>query len=242
MKLYYLLKGTFYMRSCGVLMHISSLASPCGVGTLGREAYKFVDFLKKAGQSYWQILPVGPTGFGDSPYQCYSAFAGNPLLIDLDMLAEEGLIPPDDKDMELLRKKESFADYGQLFSFKRLILAKAYGAFRDRSDTAQKADFNEFCRKNSWWLDDYALFMSLKYAFKQKMWTLWDDEYRLRDEKTLADYSEKQRKELSLEEVQQIDTALVKLDEVKAKIEQAQQAYEEARLAVAEKIKSMATN
>ena len=172
-------------------MHITSLPSPCGTGTLGKEAYKFVDFLKKAGQTYWQILPVGPTGFGDSPYQSYSAFAGNPLLIDLDMLAEEGLISADDKDMELLRRKESFADFGQLFSFKRLILAKACAAFKEKADPSQTADFKEFCRKNAWWLDDYALFMSLKYFFKQKMWTLWDDEYRLRDKKTLEEYSEK---------------------------------------------------
>ncbi|MGN1090382.1 MAG: 4-alpha-glucanotransferase, partial [Huintestinicola sp.] len=79
------------MRTCGVLMHITSLPSPYGVGTLGREAFRFVDFLKKSGQTYWQILPVGPTGFGDSPYQSYSAFAGNPLLIDIDELIEEGL-------------------------------------------------------------------------------------------------------------------------------------------------------
>lgn len=177
------------MRSCGVLMHITSLPSPCGTGTLGREAYKFVDFLKKAGQTYWQILPVGPTGFGDSPYQSYSAFAGNPLLIDLDMLIDEGLISADDKDMELLRKKESFSDFGQLFSFKRLILAKAYAAFKSKADAAQTADYKEFCRKNAGWLDDYALFMSLKYAFKQKMWTLWDDKYRLRDKAALDEYS-----------------------------------------------------
>ena len=84
------------MRTCGVLMHITSLPSPYGVGTLGSEAYKFVDFLKKAGQTYWQILPVGPTGFGDSPYQSYSAFAGNPMLIDIDELIKAGLVSEDD--------------------------------------------------------------------------------------------------------------------------------------------------
>ena len=84
------------MRTCGVLMHITSLPSPYGVGTLGSEAYKFVDFLKKAGQTYWQILPVGPTGFGDSPYQSYSAFAGNPMLIDIGELIKAGLVSEDD--------------------------------------------------------------------------------------------------------------------------------------------------
>lgn len=185
------------MRTCGVLMHITSLPSPCGTGTLGREAYKFVDFLKKAGQTYWQILPVGPTGFGDSPYQSYSAFAGNPLLIDLEALAEEGLISRDDKDMELLAKKESFADFGQLFSFKRLLLAKAHTAFIEKSDDEQKADFLAFCRKNEWWLHDYALFMSLKYRFKQTMWTLWDDEYRLRDKAALDAYSKEHADDIS---------------------------------------------
>ena len=91
------------MRTCGVLMHITSLPSPYGVGTLGSEAYKFVDFLKKAGQTYWQILPVGPTGFGDSPYQSYSAFAGNPMLIDIDELIKAGLVSEDDKDLKILQ-------------------------------------------------------------------------------------------------------------------------------------------
>lgn len=98
------------MRTCGVLMHITSLPSPYGVGTLGSEAYKFVDFLKKAGQTYWQILPVGPTGFGDSPYQSYSAFAGNPMLIDIDELIKAGLVSEDDKDLKILAEKKEFAD------------------------------------------------------------------------------------------------------------------------------------
>ena len=178
------------MRTCGVLMHITSLPSPYGVGTLGREAYKFVDFLKKAGQTYWQILPVGPTGFGDSPYQSYSAFAGNPLLIDIDTLIAQGLVAPDDADLALLSGKEKFADHGQLFSFKRLILAKAYAAFKAKGNGDDMYEYNRFCRKNAKWLDDYAMFMSLKYTFKQLMWTLWDDEYRLRDKQTLKKYAE----------------------------------------------------
>ncbi|MCM1577384.1 MAG: 4-alpha-glucanotransferase [Ruminococcus sp.] len=217
------------MRECGILCHISSLPSPCGIGTLGKEAYKFVDFLRRSGQGYWQILPVGPTGFGDSPYQSYSAFAGNPLFIDIDMLISGGLLEENDKDVRLLRSKDRFADFGQLFSFKRLILAKAYTAFSAKgtdksslSSPAAKAggeippgtagektvtvsqmssgkrqippcgdmaDFTDFCRKNAWWLEDYALFMSLKYHFKQVMWTLWEDKYRLRDKETLREYS-----------------------------------------------------
>lgn len=191
-------KVVIIMRSCGVLMHITSLPSPYGVGTLGREAYKFVDFLKKAGQTYWQILPVGPTGFGDSPYQSYSAFAGNPLLIDIDELISEGLVSAEDKDLALLEEKDGFADYGQLFAFKKLILAKAYEAFSSRKDPEESYDFAKFCRKNAWWLDDYALFMSLKNKFRQEMWTLWEDDYRLRDKKTLAKYSEEHSEDIEL--------------------------------------------
>ncbi len=187
-----------FMRSCGVLMHITSLPSPYGVGTLGRQAYKFVDFLKKAGQTYWQILPVGPTGYGDSPYQSYSAFAGNPLLIDIDTLISEGLLSADDKDLCLLSEMSTFADYGQLFSFKKLLLTKAHTAFRDKAPLKDKSRFEKFCTKNKSWLDDYALFMALKGAFKQQMWTFWDDCYRLRDEKALAAFSEKNAEEISL--------------------------------------------
>ena len=178
------------MRTCGVLMHITSLPSPYGVGTLGSEAYKFVDFLKKAGQTYWQILPVGPTGFGDSPYQSYSAFAGNPMLIDIDELIKAGLVSEDDKDLKILAEKKEFADFGQMFSFKRLILAKAHAAFAANADSEQMYLFGKFCRKNAWWLDDYAMFMSMKYFFKQVMWTEWADNYRLRDPQTLAKYAE----------------------------------------------------
>lgn len=178
------------MRTCGVLMHITSLPSPYGVGTLGSEAYKFVDFLKKAGQTYWQILPVGPTGFGDSPYQSYSAFAGNPMLIDIDELIKAGLVSEDDKDLKILAEKKEFADFGQMFSFKRLILAKAHAAFAANADSEQMYLFGKFCRKNAWWLDDYAMFMSIKYFFKQVMWTEWADSYRLRDPQTLAKYAE----------------------------------------------------
>lgn len=178
-------------RSCGVLLHISSLPSRHGIGTLGREAYSFVKFLKKAGQEYWQILPIGPTGYGDSPYQCYSAYAGNPLLIDLDMLIEEGLISADDHDLMIIDKKTDFADYAQLFSFKNIILQKAYTKFSAEGAPESKLAFNKFCRKNSYWLDDYALFMALKYHFRQVMWTEWDDDIRLRKPEAMKRYSEK---------------------------------------------------
>ena len=176
-------------RSCGILMHITSLPTKHGIGTLGEDAYKFVDFLSKAGQKYWQILPVGPTGYGDSPYQCYSAFAGNPLLIDLDMLIDEDLLSENDPDLMVLDKKNDFSDYAQLFSFKNVILQKAALKFFSSASREDKAAFKKFCRKNSFWLDDYALFMSLKYHFKQVMWTEWDDDIRLRKPAAMEKYS-----------------------------------------------------
>ncbi|MDE6746251.1 MAG: 4-alpha-glucanotransferase, partial [Oscillospiraceae bacterium] len=123
-----------FMHSSGILLHISSLPGRYGIGTLGFRAKKFVDFLVKSGQEYWQILPIGPTGFGDSPYQSYSAFAGNPLLIDLDALIGEGLISVDDHDLQVIEKKRDFIDYAQLDSFKQIVLKKACTAFFASAD------------------------------------------------------------------------------------------------------------
>lgn len=178
------------MHSCGILLHISSLPSNYGIGTLGKAAYEFVDFLKKSGQEYWQILPVGPTGYGDSPYQSYSAYAGNPLLIDLDMLIEDGLLSSDDHDLRVLLHKNSFADYAQLFSFKYVILQKAAACFFASAEPAEMLGFKRFCLENSFWLDDYALFMSLKYLNRQSMWTEWDDDIRLRSADAIERYTD----------------------------------------------------
>ncbi|MBQ5331559.1 MAG: 4-alpha-glucanotransferase [Oscillospiraceae bacterium] len=185
------------MRTSGVLLHITSLPGKYGTGTLGRYAYEFVDFLKETGQYYWQILPIGPTGYGDSPYQCYSAFAGNPVLIDLEGLIDEGLLESDDLDLCILEKKD-FADFSQLFSYKRIVLAKAYGAFLKKCDPKQNAAFEGFCSENASWLDDYALFMTVKAHFDQEMWTLWDDAYRLREPGTLKKFSEEHKDEIGL--------------------------------------------
>lgn len=182
-------KGMIFMHSCGILLHISSLPGKYGIGTLGAEARKFVDFLVKSGQEYWQILPVGPTGFGDSPYQSYSAYAGNPLLIDLGALIDDGLISKDDHDLQVVEKKHDFTDYAQLDGFKQIILKKACGVFFTRSDSDEIRAFEKFCRDNAFWLEDYALFTALKKNFRSVMWTKWDDDIRLRKPEAVKHYS-----------------------------------------------------
>ncbi|MBQ8786046.1 MAG: 4-alpha-glucanotransferase [Oscillospiraceae bacterium] len=185
------------MHSCGILLHISSLPDKYGIGTLGKQAYNFVDFLVKSGQEYWQILPIGPTGFGDSPYQSYSAYAGNPLLIDLETLINEGLIDPADTDLQVIEKKQSFTDFGQLDSFKQVVLKKACKAFFETADEDTLSDFDAFCNNNKFWLDDYALFTSLKKHFRNVMWTEWDDDIRLRKAEAVKRYSDMLAEETS---------------------------------------------
>ncbi|MDR0986780.1 MAG: 4-alpha-glucanotransferase [Ruminococcus sp.] len=160
------------MRTAGILLHISSLPDPYGIGTLGKEAYKFIDFLKASGCSYWQMLPVGPTGYGDSPYQSYSAFAGNPNLIDLATLVADGLLSEDD-----LPEATEFDDYEELFNAKSKLLHTAYLNFT--------GDLTGFATENPW-LEDYALYMKIKYSHDMHMWTMWEDPLRLREPEAIA--------------------------------------------------------
>ncbi len=178
-------------RAAGILMPITSLPSPYGIGTIGKEAYKFADFLKKAGQTIWQILPVGPTSYGDSPYQSFSTYAGNPYMIDLDMLCDEGLLVASDMDGYNYGTNPGYVDYEKIYNCRFEILRKAYENFKalDKDSAAQKA-FRSFKRKNAGWLKNYALYMSVKKSFDMKSWTEWDDEsIRLRDEKAVARYT-----------------------------------------------------
>ena len=163
------------MRGSGVLMHITSLPGPYGVGTMGKHAFAFIDFLKKAGQSYWQILPLTPTGYGDSPYQSCSTFAGNHYLIDLDTLVEEGLL--ESKELTGIRwgMQEDKADFGLLYQNRLGVLRLAYRRFAD--STALDA----FCRENSSWLPDFALFMALKEKFGGKPWYQWEEALKRRE-------------------------------------------------------------
>ncbi len=162
------------MRSCGILMHITSLPSPYGIGTFGAQAQSFVDWLKSAGQKYWQVLPVGPTGYGDSPYQSFSTFAGNPLLIDLDDLISSGLITRVKCLAADFGADPTFVDYEKVEKTKMALLREAYQSFE------KDAGYRDFVETEKEWLEDYALFMALKTENKLVSWTKWEDDIRLR--------------------------------------------------------------
>jgi len=168
------------MRKSGILMHISSLPNPYGIGSVGKCAYEFVDFLREAGQSYWQILPLSPTGYGDSPYQALSTFAGNHYLIDLDMLIEEGLLEKGEAEAICWTADERAVDYGRLYENRLALLRRAYSRFTPEDANAD-------------WLGDYALFLALKERFGGKDWQCWTPELMMRDGEAL----ERCRRELS---------------------------------------------
>lgn len=161
-------------RASGILLPVSSLPGPWGIGTLGKEARQFVDFLAAAGQTYWQILPVGPTGYGDSPYQSFSAFAANPYFIDPDILIARGLLTEEETGADR-GENPARVDYGALYAHRHALLQKA----ADRLP-AGDAGFTHWKEKQSDWLEDYSLFMALKEENDQQSWTCWPDEVRLR--------------------------------------------------------------
>lgn len=164
------------MRSSGVLLHISSLPSPYGIGTMGKEAYRFVDFLKKSGQSYWQILPICPTGFGDSPYQSFSSFAGNPYFIDLDMLCRDGLITKEEIAAADLDGDGEKVDFEKQYANRYPLLRKAYERFTGKLSK----EFFDFCRTEADWLGDYALFMAIKDSKNGASFDIWEDGLKFR--------------------------------------------------------------
>jgi 4-alpha-glucanotransferase len=168
-----------FPRAAGILLHPTSLPSRFGIGDLGAEAFQFVDFLVKSKQTYWQVLPLGQTGYGDSPYQCFSAFAGNIYLISPAELMKDGFLSEDD-----LAGAPEFAegkvDFGKMIDFKLPLLKKAFENFR-RSDNGEITDsFRLFCQFNAFWLEDYALFRAVKLAQDQKSWQEWDEGLKLR--------------------------------------------------------------
>lgn len=172
------------MRRSGILLHISSLPSKYGIGTFGEEAYEFVDFLKASGQSLWQMLPIGPTSFGDSPYQSPSTYAGNPYFIDFDLLAEDGLLNEEEYNFYDWGNDDTDIDYAKIYNsrFKVLYLAYERGWKRD------KRRVNKFIKENEYWLLDYGLYMAVKEHFEMKSFTQWDEDIRLREPKALERY------------------------------------------------------
>lgn len=164
-------------RLSGILLHPTSCPSPYGIGDLGQDAYDFVDFLEKSGQHLWQILPLTPTGFGDSPYQSFSAFAGQPLLISPAHLKELGLL----EEAELSdcpRGDGHHVDYGTIIPWKFKILASAFSRFLHTSDKMLLEEYDAFYNANQFWLDDYALFMACKAMHDGKDWLSWEEAYR----------------------------------------------------------------
>ena len=166
-------------RTSGILLHPTSLPGRFGIGELGPEAIRFADFLAAAGQRLWQVLPLGPTGYGDSPYQCFSAFAGNPLLVSLDVLEAEGLLMPADL-AETPAFPEHEVDYGPVIDFKRSALARAFARFREHAGPPERDAFQAFRREQAAWLDDFAVFMAVKAAHGGGAWTEWDREIAAR--------------------------------------------------------------
>ena len=179
------------MRESGVLMHITSLPGPCGVGTMGKYAFSFVDFLKKAGQSYWQILPLTPTGYGDSPYQSCSTYAGNYYLIDLPSLVKEGLLTEAEINAVEWCHSEDKVDFGMLYNYRLHVLRLAYSRFEDTKKACAK-----FCAANESWLPDFALFMALKEETGSKPWYQWEEGLKFRDPQALADAKKRLAKQI----------------------------------------------
>lgn len=178
-----------FERSAGVLLHPTSLPGKYGIGDLGDDAFKFVDFLKEAGQTLWQVFPLGPTGYGDSPYQCLSAFAGNPLLVSPDKLEEDGFLSSND-----LSDKQEFnpiqIDYSETLNYKKSLLQKAFNNFKNNFNGLGK-DFDEFCDKHKDWLEDFALFMAAKDFHNGDVWSKWDKGLIHRTENALNEWKEK---------------------------------------------------
>ena len=171
-------------RTAGILMPISSLPGKYGIGCFNLKAYEFVDFLRDAGQTYWQILPIHPTSYGDSPYQSFSTFAGNPYFIDLEALIAEGVLSNAECDSVFFGDEEDDINYAALYEGRKILLTMAY----ERSRISENPEYHKFIADNGWWLDDYALFMALKDFFNGQCWYEWPEDIRLRYDYALDHY------------------------------------------------------
>ncbi len=180
-----------FQRSSGILLHPTSLPGSYGIGDLGPEAHRFVDFLAEAGNKLWQVLPLGPTGYGDSPYQCFSAFAGNPFLVSPDFLIRDGFLQSDDLEQADFPAgarnpgRSRRVDYGRIIPWKLNLLERAWRRFAS-DPGAGEADFDRFAAEEAPWLDDFALFMAVKEAYGGGAWSDWPGPLRLREPSALA--------------------------------------------------------
>lgn len=177
--------SVFHYRVSGILLHPTSFPSRFGIGDLGPEAYHFIDFLAETGQQLWQVLPLGPTGFGNSPYMCYSAMAGNPLLISPERLRDEGLLSHDECS-NLPEFPSNRVEYDRVVETKTALFKRAYENFKFHASHEQRERFKEFCDSKAYWLDDYALFMALKQSQAGASWHTWEPELAKRDAAALA--------------------------------------------------------
>ena len=177
-----------FERSSGILFHPTSLPGKYGIGTLGKEAYAFIDFLKKSRQKLWQIFPLGPTGYGDSPYQSFSSFAGNPYLIDFDLLIEAHLLSEEDLRDVFFGDNEEYIDYGSIYNQKYPLLRKAYENFKSSDNHEMRENLEHFKRENASWLNDYSLYISLKNHFNGLPWNEWAHDIKNREHGAMEHY------------------------------------------------------
>jgi len=187
------------MRKSGILLPISSIPSRYGIGAFSKEAYEFVDFLQSAGQKLWQILPLGPTGYGDSPYQSFSAFAGNPYYIDLEELIGRGWLTKEECCSYDFGDNRMYVDYEKLYLSRMKALRMAY----ERSGIHAEQDFIRFKEENAFWLQNYALYMAIKRSFGERCWIEWEENIRLRRSEALNFYEERYKEEVEFYKFQQ---------------------------------------
>ena len=194
-------------RASGILLPVFSLPSEHGIGCFSKEAYQFVDMLKKAGQSYWQILPLGPTGYGDSPYQSFSTFAGNPYFIDLAALAGEGLLTDAESREYDSEEQDESIDYEKIYKTRFKVLKKAHERFRDRMAGwhHERDAYEKFVSENAFWLDDYSLYMAVKDKNDGVSWNEWDAPLKNREEEALSEAREELAEEISFYKFQQYE-------------------------------------